>query len=485
MRLNRLWIPITAVIAILLVVSHASQPALAITATPTAAMTCPSVTVQVQPVTSPTSATSQVINVTETGGGIPSYTIYARDSAGTLLNTVSGTGNNAAALTLPLQSNTIQYLTVTANAEVACTGPNGNAFVFVNGSTTVDVNGKTLVINQGNVFIPPTYTTTPTATNTATATVTPTATGTTISSPLKISGYVRLGSASGAGLPGVTILFALASYPVQPVATTDANGYYSYATDTQGHQETVTVQAQLAGYAFTPSSYYYSSPSFGSTTTIDFVATSVITPTSTPISGSDLTITGTVTDAVTHAPISGATIVVTSCHPRAFSTNTAANGTYSLFIPGSYNCGNLPMSFSASGYTSYNISNALNLITANGPVINAALQPIAKVCAVTYTVTSDWSNGATHGFVANVTIKNTGTQSVSAWALTWNFPGNQQITQIWNGTVSQSGASVRVTNASWNGSIAPGSTVNFGFSGSYTGTNVNPTAFQLNGGACQ
>ena len=41
-----------------------------------------------------------------------------------------------------------------------------------------------------------------------------------------------------------------------------------------------------------------------------------------------------------------------------------------------------------------------------------------------------------------------------------------------------------VGNASWNGSLANGASVQIGFNGSYTDTNTDPTAFTLNGTAC-
>lgn len=44
--------------------------------------------------------------------------------------------------------------------------------------------------------------------------------------------------------------------------------------------------------------------------------------------------------------------------------------------------------------------------------------PPASSCQVTYTTTSQWQGG----FVANVTIGNTGTAPVNGWQLTFTFP---------------------------------------------------------------
>jgi hypothetical protein len=89
----------------------------------------------------------------------------------------------------------------------------------------------------------------------------------------------------------------------------------------------------------------------------------------------------------------------------------------------------------------------------------------------TYHVDNDWGNG----FTATVTINNTGTAAIKSWKVTWTYAGNQRITNSWNGTVTQSGASVTATNANWNGTVAPGGSTSFGFQGTYSGTNTAPT----------
>ncbi|HXR69692.1 cellulose-binding domain-containing protein [Actinocrinis sp.] len=103
----------------------------------------------------------------------------------------------------------------------------------------------------------------------------------------------------------------------------------------------------------------------------------------------------------------------------------------------------------------------------------------ATGCQATYSVTSQWNVG----FGASVSITNLGSP-VSSWKVAWTFPGNQQVTQLWNGTVSQSGQSVTVTNASYNGSVGTNASVSFGFNGSYSGTNSAPSAISFNGVTC-
>jgi mannan endo-1,4-beta-mannosidase len=101
--------------------------------------------------------------------------------------------------------------------------------------------------------------------------------------------------------------------------------------------------------------------------------------------------------------------------------------------------------------------------------------------AVSYVIQSEWGNGAT----ISVTIINNGASVVNGWTLAFTFPGNQTITNLWNGTYTQSGAAVSVKDAGYNANIpVNGGSVNFGFNLNYSGSNAKPTAFMLNGTAC-
>ncbi|MGW2914635.1 cellulose binding domain-containing protein [Streptomyces asoensis] len=101
-------------------------------------------------------------------------------------------------------------------------------------------------------------------------------------------------------------------------------------------------------------------------------------------------------------------------------------------------------------------------------------------CAVTYTITNQWSGG----FQADVRLTNTGTSAWSGWSLGWSFPGGQTVSQLWNADYTQSGAAVTAKNVGWNGNVAAGSSVAFGFTGTWTGTNGKPTAFRLGDRSC-
>ncbi|MQY14423.1 hypothetical protein SRB5_45900 [Streptomyces sp. RB5] len=101
-------------------------------------------------------------------------------------------------------------------------------------------------------------------------------------------------------------------------------------------------------------------------------------------------------------------------------------------------------------------------------------------CKVTYKKAGDWGSG----FQGDVQIANTGTTAIDGWTLTWTFPGNQVIQNMWGGTPHQTGADVSVTPADYTRRIPAAGSVTLGFIANYSGTNSSPASFALNGQAC-
>ncbi|TDB70637.1 lytic polysaccharide monooxygenase [Micromonospora sp. KC721] len=97
--------------------------------------------------------------------------------------------------------------------------------------------------------------------------------------------------------------------------------------------------------------------------------------------------------------------------------------------------------------------------------------PHGDDCMAVYKVASSWNGG----FQGEVMIMNHSSRTYGGWTANWTWPNGQRITQIWGGTASTNGASVTVTNAPYNGTIAPEGTTTFGFLASTNGTNTLPT----------
>jgi alpha-galactosidase len=110
-----------------------------------------------------------------------------------------------------------------------------------------------------------------------------------------------------------------------------------------------------------------------------------------------------------------------------------------------------------------------------------ATQTAGSSCKVVYTLTNQWAGG----FQAGLSITNTGSSTINSWSLAFSFANGQTITQVWNGSDTQSGSQVTITNLSYDGSIAPSATLSsVGFLGSWNGTNTAPISFTLNGTTC-
>jgi cellulose 1,4-beta-cellobiosidase len=119
--------------------------------------------------------------------------------------------------------------------------------------------------------------------------------------------------------------------------------------------------------------------------------------------------------------------------------------------------------------------------TAARPAPGSAPVTASVSCTVTYSVADTWPGG----LQAQALLTNTSISPVSGWTLTWSFAGDQRVTDLWNGDFTQSGERVSVTNASYNGPIAPSASVTIGFTGSSIGSDAPPAAFQLNGTDCK
>ncbi|WP_338025618.1 cellulose binding domain-containing protein [Actinoplanes awajinensis] len=98
---------------------------------------------------------------------------------------------------------------------------------------------------------------------------------------------------------------------------------------------------------------------------------------------------------------------------------------------------------------------------------------------VAYTM-STWSSG----FTATISITNTGTSTIDGWRLVFTLPSGQAVTSGWSATYTPATGQVSATNVSYNGTLAPGATVDIGFQATHTGNTAEPTTFTLNGLPC-
>ncbi|QGN47077.1 cellulose-binding protein [Micromonospora sp. WMMC415] len=122
----------------------------------------------------------------------------------------------------------------------------------------------------------------------------------------------------------------------------------------------------------------------------------------------------------------------------------------------------------------------LSLVTVVTAALGAAWVAMPAYAAgptATFVKTSDWGSG----WEGKYTITNSGTTTINGWSLTFDLPAGTSVGTYWDALLTSSGQRYTFTNRSWNGTVAPGASVSFGFLGSGPGS---PTNCRLNGAAC-
>jgi hypothetical protein len=105
------------------------------------------------------------------------------------------------------------------------------------------------------------------------------------------------------------------------------------------------------------------------------------------------------------------------------------------------------------------------------PTTTTTTPPVGS-CSVTESITNSWNGG----YQVSVTISNNGTATINDWKVTGTLPATQTVASSWNANVTQSGQQLTATNASYNGTIAPGASTSFGMTinGTSPATITNP-----------
>ena len=244
--------------------------------------------------------------------------------------------------------------------------------------------------------------------------------------------------------------------------------------------DTITVSASSTATGTATITVTGTSGSLSATTSIAVTVTAKSTPsfTLTP-SSSSLSVTqgSSATDAITVTDSGGftGTVTLTASSSNSGVTATVSGDTITVSA-----------SSTATGTATITVTGTSGSLSATTSIA-VTVNPITtgNYCHIVYTIGNQWP-GSPGGFGAAITLENTGTANWTSWTLTWSFANGQTVTQLWNGSETQSGANVTVSNLSYNGSIAAGGSYNgMGFNGTWNGsTNSVPTAFAVNGHTC-
>ncbi|HZM84280.1 MAG TPA: cellulose binding domain-containing protein [Candidatus Limnocylindrales bacterium] len=123
-----------------------------------------------------------------------------------------------------------------------------------------------------------------------------------------------------------------------------------------------------------------------------------------------------------------------------------------------------------------------NVSWASAPLTFTTGAPASSTCKVRFSTAFDWGNG----YIGTIDIVNTGPNAIEGWTLNYTWPtGWQRVDGGWNANWEQSGRNVRLTNLDWNRRLEPGGgSASAGFVGGYSGPNILPGVFTLNGTVC-
>jgi cellulase/cellobiase CelA1 len=111
-------------------------------------------------------------------------------------------------------------------------------------------------------------------------------------------------------------------------------------------------------------------------------------------------------------------------------------------------------------------------VTMSPPATTTTPPAQAGACTATYRIGNQWQGA----FQGEVQVTNPGSTAIPRWTVRFTFANGQQITQLWGGTPTVTGAAVTVQNVDWNGNLAPTASTTFGFIANWTGTNTIPAA---------
>ncbi|HEV2343417.1 MAG TPA: cellulose binding domain-containing protein [Actinocrinis sp.] len=302
------------------------------------------------------------------------------------------------------------------------------------------------------------------------------------------------------GMPGDTMVTAgTDQQPVVAHAVRNANGNLSVMLINKDPSNSYQVNLHYTGFfpsAATPTVYTYgaeaasiTSAAQGSSASQTLPPYSVETIVLQPQSGSESALTAPGAPSVSNVTATQATVSWTPSGGgqvdkynvyRQLGTisellGTSTTGSFTVYNlnPGTEYTFNV-VAVDQKGYQSL----------PSAPVWFITGTPSQSTCAVTYNLSNGWGSG----FVANLTVTNTGPSAINGWTLAFTFPSNTEsvTSNNWNGNWTWNGTSVQVTNVNWNGYLAPssGNTVSLGFVSTQNGAYPSPASFTLNGTVC-
>jgi hypothetical protein len=312
--------------------------------------------------------------------------------------------------------------------------------------------------------------------------------------------YYAISMLSKLGLPGDTMVAAgTDQQAVDAYAVRNANGDLSVMLVNTDPANSYQVNLHYAGFtpsSATPTVYTYGDEASSITSAAEGTSASQTLPPYSietvvlqPQAGSESALTAPGSPSVSNVTATQATVSWTPSSGgqvdkynvyQQFGTDSELLGTSTS---GSFTVNNLnPGTAYTLNVTAVDQKGYQSLPSA--PVTFTTGTPATSTCAVTYELSDGWGSG----FVANLTITDTGPNAINGWTLAFSFPSDTEsvTSNNWNANWTWNGTNVEVTPLSWDSYLAPdsGNTISLGFVANQNGAYPSPASFTLNGTVC-
>ncbi|GII91473.1 cellulose binding domain-containing protein [Sinosporangium siamense] len=99
------------------------------------------------------------------------------------------------------------------------------------------------------------------------------------------------------------------------------------------------------------------------------------------------------------------------------------------------------------------------LLLATAGVLVATTPAYAANVTAAFTKVGQWGSA----FEGRYTVKNETPAPITSWKVEFDLPAGGNVSSAWDAVLTRSGTHFTFTNVGWNGTVAPGATVSFGF----------------------
>ena len=158
------------------------------------------------------------------------------------------------------------------------------------------------------------------------------------------------------------------------------------------------------------------------------------------------------------------------------SSSSVASSSSSSSISSIKSSSSIASSLSSSSKSSSSVVSSSSSSKSSAASSSSSSSAAGSKCQ--YVLSNEWNTG----FTATIRVTNNGSTTINGWTIGWSYSDGSVVTSSWNATVTGSNP-YSATNISWNGTIQPGQSAEFGLQGN-KGTSANAQIPVITGSVC-